>query len=136
MFSICSLIILKEIAMYLHFCYCTGESCTFGSSHRYLMLMCIRHGNGLLFAPYMPNKADRPCIGISSNFSYSGIAGSNDNPLSRFRQPTAGGKWLPLCGNIGRIKGCCLLLKIFLIPRANLQPVFLVICLYCQLMIA
>ena len=27
-------------------------------------------------------QTGRPCIGNSSNFSYSGIAGSNDNPLS------------------------------------------------------
>ena len=73
-----------------------------------------------------------PFIENSSNFLLYRLAGSNDNPLSRFRQPTAGGKWLPLCGNIGRIKGCCLLLKIFLIPRANLKTVFLVICSYCQ----
>ena len=77
-----------------------------------------------------------PFIENSSNFLLYRLADSNDNPLSRFRQSTAGGKWLPLCGNIGRIKGCCLLLKIFLIPRANLKTVFLVICSYCQPVIA
>ena len=61
MFTICSLIILKEIPMYLHLCSYTGESCTFGTGS-YLHHTCRTKQTG---RPCMILLDDR--MGLTSN---------------------------------------------------------------------